>query len=126
MANPSDAFWQNVTDIVDSAVSRKQQYDQTYNEDHAYRLANAYMQYPWVNPQILVSLVLNDADDALPQVADYAAARMAQIGVTPHDVAAQDDFAYKMQSGLMSEYNRNDPNNDALLSEYMSSLKAVE
>lgn len=126
MANPSDAFWDSVSLAAETQLSRKTQYDQQYGEDHAYRLANAYMQYPWVNPQLIVSLVLNDADDTLPKVADYAAARMAQVGVTARDIAADDEIGSRMQQYVASKYMEADPSGNALLSEYLTSLQANE
>ena len=125
MANPSDAFWQNIVDAETAYRQRQTNYETQYGEGHAYRLANAYMQYPWVNPQLLVTMVLNDADDALPQLAEYAAARMAQTGVTPRDIAAEDDFNSKIQQYVAGKYMEADPEGNNLLSEYSASLKAV-
>lgn len=126
MANPSDAFWQSVSDAAETQVARMSQYEQQYGESHAYRLANAYMQYPWVNPQLLTSLVLNDADDVLPQVADYAAARMAQAGVTPRDISAEDELGARIQEYMTAKYMETDPSGNALLSEYVTSLRTLE
>lgn len=126
MANPSDAFWQNIVDAETAYRQRQTNYQTQYGEDHAYRLANAYMQYPWVNPQLLVTMVLNDADDALPQLAEYAAARMAQAGVTPRDIAAEDEFNSKIQGYIASKYMETDPNGNNMLAEYASSLQAVQ
>ena len=121
MANPSDQFWQSVVDASEGQKNRMAQYATQYNENHAYRLANAYAQFPWVNPQLLVSLVLNDSDDMLPQVAEYAAARMAQTGVTPADIAHQDSIAGGIQENLLRDELRDDPEGNMLLSEYVKS-----
>lgn len=126
MANSSDAFWQNIVDAETAYRQRQTNYQTQYGEDHAYRLANAYMQYPWVNPQLLVTMVLNDADDALPQLAEYAAARMAQAGVTPRDIAAEDEFNAKIQGYVASKYMEADPDGNNMLAEYASSLQAVQ
>jgi len=126
MANPSDAFWQSISDAAETQAVRMSQYEQQYGESHAYRLANAYMQYPWVNPQLLVSLVLNDSDDMLPQVAEYAAARMAQAGVTPRDIAAEDDLATRTQEYVAGKYMQADASGNSLLSEYVTSLRTLE
>lgn len=126
MANPSDAFWQNIVDAETAYNQRRTNYETQYGEDYAYRLANAYMRYPWVNPQLLVSMVLNDADDALPQLAEYAAARMAQTGVTPRDISAQDNLNSQIQQYVAGKYMEADPDGNNLLPELSASFRSVQ
>lgn len=126
MANPSDSFWQSIVDASDAQTNRLESYKKMYNQNHAYRLGNAYAQYPWVNPQILTTMVLTDNDDLLPQVAEYAAARMAQAGVTPGDIAYRDDVGMRIQQRAAEEYMAADPNGDALLEQYRLSIVSDE
>lgn len=102
-----------------------EQYKKQYGESHAYRLGNAYAQYPWVNPQITASLVLTDNDDLMPKVAEYAAARMAQTGVTPADISLNDSLSRKVQENVMSSHLATDPNGDSMLDLLAQSLKAA-
>lgn len=126
MANPSDTFWQSVADAANTEEVRMDQYGKQYGEQYAYRLGNAYAQYPWVNPQITASLVLTDNDDLMPQVAEYAAARMAQTGVTPRDIAQKDSVGRGVQERLLKEAMKADPNGDFLLNEMLMSVRFAE
>lgn len=126
MPNPSDAFWQQLVDQAVTEESRMTEYTQRYGEEYAYRLGNAYMQYPWVNPQITVSLVLTDNDDLMPQVAEYAAARMAQAGVSPRDIAERDFIAREAQRSLLSDSMQADPSGGDLLAQMLDSVRSVE
>jgi hypothetical protein len=126
MPNPSDSFWQSVLDAANTEEVRMDQYKKQYGEEYAYRLGNAYAQYPWVNPQITASLVLTDNDDLMPQVAEYAAARMAQTGVTPRDIAERDSIGRGVQQRVMSDLMSRDPNGDALLGQMLESVRSVE
>lgn len=126
MPNPSDAFWQQLVDQSATEESRMTEYTQRYGEQYAYRLGNAYMQYPWVNPQITVSLVLTDNDDLMPQVAEYAAARMSQIGVSPRDIAERDFIAREAQRSLLSESMQADASGGDLLAQMLDSVRSVE
>ena len=126
MPNPSDAFWQQLVDQSATEESRMAEYTQRYGEEYAYRLGNAYMQYPWVNPQITVSLVLTDNDDLMPRVAEYAAARMAQIGVSPRDIAERDFVAREAQRSLLSESMQADASGGDLLAQMLDSVRSVE
>lgn len=126
MANPSDAFWQQLVDQSATEESRMTEYTQRYGEQYAYRLGNAYMQYPWVNPQITVSLVLTDNDDLMPQVAEYAAARMSQIGVSPRDIAERDFIARETQRSLLADSMRLDESGGDLLNQMLDSIRSVE
>jgi len=126
VANPSDAFWQQLVDQATTEEQRLTEYTQRYGEQYAYRLGNAYMQYPWVNPQITVSLVLTDNDDLMPQVAEYAAARMSQIGVSPRDIAERDFIARETQRSLLSDSMRLDESGGDLLNQMLDSIRSVE
>jgi len=121
MANPSDSFWETISTASTLQKTRMEQYSQQYGESHAYRLANAYMQYPWVNAELLVSFVLNDSDDMLPQLAEYAAARMAQSGVTPADIAYEEDIQRMMIEQQTAEYMKNDPSGQQMLNDWIRS-----
>jgi hypothetical protein len=126
MPNPSDSFWQSVADAANTEEVRMDQYGKQYGEEYAYRLGNAYAQYPWVNPQITVSLVLTDNDDLMPQVAEYAAARMARAGVTPRDIAEKDFISRNVQERIMKQSMLDDPAGDNMLSAMLESIKNVE
>lgn len=122
MANPIDAYYQQLVDASEGIDRRTQNYRQTYNENHAYRLANAYMQYPWINPQILVSLVLSDGDEVLPQVADLAARRMVEkTGLTPYDLARKENIARLRQQAHLKALEEEDPTGAEALSLYAQS-----
>lgn len=76
----------NIQDIyqeLEAKVERRKRYAQMYTVDHADRLGQAYAAYPWVDAQILASLVLNDADDILPEVGRIVGERMAKMNVAP-------------------------------------------
>lgn len=122
MANPVDAFHQQLVDSVADAERRHELYKTQYNENHAYRLANAYMQYPWVNPQITVSLVLNDADEMLPKIAELAARRMLErTGLTPFDLSRKENIAQMRQSAHLSALEAEDTDGSEALSLYAKS-----
>lgn len=124
MANPVDAYHQQLLDAVTGIERRTETYKQQYNENHAYRLANAYMQYPWVNPEILVSLVLSDGDEMLPQVAELAARRMVEkTGLTPYDVARKENIARLRQQAHLKALDAEDPDGTEALSLYAQSWK---
>lgn len=122
MANPVDAYNQRLIDSVTASGQRMESYKTLYNENHAYRLANAYAQYPWVNPQILVSLVLMDGDEMLPQVADKAAKVMFQkTGLTPYDLTRKENIAQLRQESILNAAEQEDPNGDGMLELYSQS-----
>ena len=58
MAGKLDDFYQQVENAVAAREQRKVSYEQMYTEQHALRLAEAYLMYPWVNSEILVSTIL--------------------------------------------------------------------
>jgi hypothetical protein len=126
MPNPSDMFWDGITRAEETFRVRRAAHDERYGEEYAYRLANAYMQHPWVNPQLLVSLVLNDADDLLPQVSEYALRRMASVGASPYDIATRDQADQKIQKYLLAKEMEQDPEGDSLLREYGKTLRTEQ
>ena len=122
MANPIDAYNQRLVDSVAASKDRAELYKTLYNENHAYRLANAYAQYPWVNPQILVSLVLMDGDEMLPKVADIAAKKMFQkTGLTPYDLARKENIAQLRQESILNVAEQEDPDGNGMLELYAQS-----
>lgn len=66
MPNPSDDVYQEIVDSARVKTDRMNQYRSQYTENDAYRLSNAFVQYPWIQPEILVSIVLSGNDDLLP------------------------------------------------------------
>lgn len=74
---------EEILNELEAQVQRKQRYTQMYTVDHADRLGKAYAAYPWVDAQILASLVLNDADSILPEVGRIVAERSAKMNVAP-------------------------------------------
>jgi len=88
---------------------RKSSYRSLYTEQDALRLSNAYLRYPWVNPQILVSTVLSGNDDALEQIAEYAALKLADSGYSPGEMSREDDKRREFNEKLMYEEYRQDP-----------------
>jgi hypothetical protein len=122
VANPIDAYNQRLVDSVAASKDRAELYKTLYNENHAYRLANAYAQYPWVNPQILVSLVLMDGDEMLPKVADIAAKKMFQkTGLTPYDLARKENIAQLRQESILNVAEQEDPDGNGMLELYAQS-----
>lgn len=122
MANPIDAYYQRLVDSVTASNQRMESYKTMYDENHAYRLANAYAQYPWVNPQVLVSIVLSDGDEILPQVADMAAKKMFQkTGLTPYDLARKENIAQLRQETILKAAEQEDPDGSGMLELYAQS-----
>ncbi len=122
MANPIDAYYQRLVDLVTASNQRMESHKTMYNESHAYRLANAYAQYPWVNPQVLVSVVLSDGDEILPQVADMAAKKMFQkTGLTPYDLARKENIAQLRQETILKAAEQEDPDGIGMLELYAQS-----
>ena len=91
MANPIDAVHENAVRLLAVERMRMAQYKAQYTEDDAVRLGDAYMRYPWVNPEILVSTVLSGSDDLLPRIAEYAAVQGAKSGWSPVEQSKRDD-----------------------------------
>ena len=125
MANPIDAYYDRLVDSVTANRQRMESYKTLYNENHAYRLSNAYAQYPWVNPQILVSLVLMDGDEMLPEIADRAAKSMFQkTGLTPYDLARKENIGQLRQESVLNAAEQEDPNGDGMLELYAQSWES--
>ena len=80
MANPIDKVHQNAVMMLAVERQRMAQYKTQYTEQDAQRLADAYMKYSWVNPEILISTVLAGQDDLLPKIAEYASVQGAKSG----------------------------------------------
>jgi len=76
--NPAD-----IVQELQAKLERRTRYTEMYTVDHADRLGKAYAAYPWVDAEILASIVLNDADDILPEVGRVVAERMAKMNVAP-------------------------------------------
>lgn len=76
--NPADVYQE-----MQSRLQRHQRYSQMYTADHADRLGKAFIAYSWVNPEILASLVLNDADDLLPEVGRIVGEQLAKSRIAP-------------------------------------------
>jgi hypothetical protein len=123
MPNVSDKLYKAILDAANAEGARMEQYKQQYNENDAYRLANAYSQYPWINPEILVSAVLSGNDAILPQLSDYSLSQMARAGVTPYDISRQDDIENEYRANYVSGLNRTDPEGNLALNEYRKSLR---
>lgn len=87
---------------------RNAAYRAMYTETDAQRLSNAFIRYPWVNPQILVSTVLSGNDDALKPIAEYAALKMAEAGYSPMEISRQDDLRNKYNEEYLMELYRQD------------------
>lgn len=68
----------------DAKKERINQYRALYPETVADALGRAHAMYPWVNPEVLVPLVLSGAESGLEEVAKVAAKESMQRGVTPH------------------------------------------
>lgn len=106
--------------IVKSAALQKERlaaFRAQYTENDANRLADAYTRYPWVNPQILVSTVLSGADDTLPMVAEYAATKMAEAGITPAETSRRESRLNRMFSEEQYRFGKDDPDGAAMYDE---------
>jgi hypothetical protein len=62
-----------------------------------------------VNPQILVSTVLSGQDDTLPMVAEFAAQKMAEAGVTPADTSRRENRMNRLYEDEMYRIGKDDP-----------------
>ena len=108
MANPADAFYQSILDANRVEDERMAAYKQQYTAIDANRLANAYARFPWVNPEILASVVFAGQDDLLPQIAEYAAIRAAQSGWTPREQSAQDQQWNNLSGAVLDSVEDDD------------------
>lgn len=115
MPNPSDDLYQEIVDSVRVKTDQMKQYQSQYTENDAYRLSNAFVQYPWIEPTILVSTVLSGNDDLLPQIADYAGVQAAKAGWTPIEQSRRDEQFNKLTGGSLQQLEKEDPNGDTLL-----------
>jgi hypothetical protein len=71
--------WEN------SRSERINTYKGIYSQDTAQKLIDAATHYHWVNPQLTAALILNGADYLMGEVADVAAEKMAEAGLSPAD-----------------------------------------
>jgi hypothetical protein len=71
--------WEN------SRAERINTYKTMYTQETAQKLIDMATQYHWVNPQITAALVLNGADYLMQDVANHAAEKMADAGLSPAD-----------------------------------------
>lgn len=76
---------EHVYNTVEAYKQRVNQYRSIYTADHADRLGKAASAYHWVDPAILSSTVLANADDSLPMIATEASKQMGLSGFTPAD-----------------------------------------
>ena len=65
-------------------LERMRQHYETATEEQADELGRAYSQYPWVNPEIVATLVLFGNSDLLPQVGEQIARETMRTGKTIH------------------------------------------
>lgn len=115
MPNPSDDVYQEIVDSARVKTDRMNQYRSQYTENDAYRLSNAFVQYPWIQPEILVSIVLSGNDDLLPQIADYAGTQAAKAGYTPYEQMQRDEKINKVNGLALRELDNEDPDGNTLL-----------
>jgi hypothetical protein len=76
-------------------------YKSMYTQDTAQKLIDAATHYHWVNPQLTASLILNGADYLMKDVADIAAEKMADAGLSPADRWKNQ----KLSNSLLSKKN---------------------
>jgi len=65
-------------------LERMKQHFESATEEQADQLGRAYAQYPWVNPEIVATLVLFGNADVLPQVGEQIARETMRTGNTIH------------------------------------------
>jgi hypothetical protein len=123
MPGPLDAQYQQIEDAVRARQSRRETYTRMYTEQHALRLGEAYMMYPWVNPEILASAVLSDNDASLPAIAKYAATKMMELGKTPGDLSKENDQQEELVARYMEKAMEVDPSGDILLKDMRDGLR---
>jgi len=85
MTNDMPLKVEDVESWENARAERINTFKSMYTRDTAQRLIDAATQYHWVNPQITAALVLNGADYLLPDVANEAAEKMAQAGLSSGD-----------------------------------------
>jgi hypothetical protein len=123
MAGKLDDFYQQVENAVAAREQRKVSYEQMYTEQHALRLAEAYLMYPWVNSEILVSSILSDNDASLPVIAEYAARKMMETGKTSADFSRENDETETIAARYVEKANELDPTNNMLLKDMRDGLR---
>jgi hypothetical protein len=65
-------------------LDRMKQHFESATEEQAEQLGRAYAQYPWVNPEIVTTLVLFGNADLLPNVGEQIARETMRTGNTIH------------------------------------------
>jgi len=123
MPNVSDKLHQALVDAAAAEEARMENYKTLYTENDAYRLANAYAQYPWINPEILVTTVLSGNDDVLPRLSDYALAQMAKARISPYDISRQDEIHSMVREGYAAGMANEDPEGNVALQQYQESVR---
>lgn len=113
----NDALYQSIIDSNNAWQQRKETYKNQYTQQDADRLAHAYLMYPWVNPEILTSVVLSNNDDILPEIAKYALNEMGKVGVTPTDLSDKTEVDQILADNYVRESLAADPSGKALLSD---------
>ena len=106
--NPIDEVHERQVRLLAVERQRMNQYKAQYTENDAVRLADAYMQYPWVNPEILISVVLSGADGVLPQVAEYASVQAAKSGWSVVEQSKRDDEHNDLSGRALTVLDDND------------------
>lgn len=76
---------EHVYNKVEAYKQRVNQYRSIYTADHADRLGKAASAYHWVDPGIIASTVLANADDTLPMIGQEAARQMVNAGFFPDE-----------------------------------------
>lgn len=109
MANKNDEKYDAIERANELRKERVASYKALYTRTDAQRLGNAYMRYPWVNPEILVSIVLSGNDSALPEIAEYAAFKMAEAGYTPGEMSRQENMRQKFSDQMLYNAYQQDP-----------------
>lgn len=118
----NDALYQSIIDSNNAWQQRKETYKNQYTQQDADRLTHAYLMYPWVNPEILTSVVLSNNDDILPEIAKYALNEMGKVGVTPSDLSNKTELDQRLTEGYVRESLAADPSGKALLSDMYSGV----
>jgi hypothetical protein len=111
----NDALYQSILDSNNAYLQRAETYKKQYTQQDADRLAHAYLMYPWVNPEILASVVLSNNDDILPDIAKHAINEMGKVGMTPADISDKTEVDQRLTENYVRESLASDPSAKSLL-----------
>jgi hypothetical protein len=111
----TDDLYQSIIDSNNSYLQRAETYKNLYTKQDADRLAHAYLMYPWVNPEILASVILSNNDDILPEIAKHALNEMGKVGVTPTDLSDKTEVDQLLTENYVRESMASDPSGKSLL-----------